>query len=55
VSRLFIELFLDQDVSVVVADILQSRGFAATTARQAGQLDRSDDSLNTLSHAAFAC
>jgi hypothetical protein len=35
-------LYLDEDVSVVVAAILRARGFEATTARDIGQLGRSD-------------
>lgn len=41
-SRLFIELYLDEDVSVLVADLLRARGFQATTTQAAGQLARSD-------------
>jgi len=43
VNRLFIELYLDEDVHVVIADLLQGRGFAATTARDAGQLEKTDE------------
>jgi predicted nuclease of predicted toxin-antitoxin system len=35
-------LYLDEDVSVVVAAILQARGFGVVTARDSGQLGRSD-------------
>jgi predicted nuclease of predicted toxin-antitoxin system len=42
VSRLFIELYLDQDVSVLIADLVRARGFDAITARDAGQLHKSD-------------
>jgi len=41
-SRLFIELYLDEDVSVLVADLLRARGFHATTTQAAGRLGRSD-------------
>ncbi len=41
-NQLFIELYLDEDVHVVVADLLKGRGFAATTARDEGQLGKSD-------------
>lgn len=41
-SGLFIELYLDENVNVVVADLVRSHGFVATTARGAGQLGRSD-------------
>ena len=40
-TRLFIELYLDEDVSVLVADLLRARGFVATT-HQAGRLGCSD-------------
>jgi hypothetical protein len=42
VTRLFIELYLDEDVNVLVTELLRARGFVATTAREAGQL-RQDD------------
>jgi predicted nuclease of predicted toxin-antitoxin system len=42
VNRLFIELYLDEDVSVLVADLLRARGFVATTTREAGNLGSSD-------------
>lgn len=42
-SGLFIELYLDEDVHVVIADLLRGRGFSATTAREEGQLARSDE------------
>ena len=41
-SRLFIELYLDEDVHVLVADLIQARGFQAITTRDAGQLNNSD-------------
>ena len=41
-DRLFIELYLDEDVDVLVADLVRARGFAATTTQEAGQLGRSD-------------
>jgi predicted nuclease of predicted toxin-antitoxin system len=42
VNRLFIELYLDEDVDVLVADLLRARGFVATTTRDAGNLQASD-------------
>jgi predicted nuclease of predicted toxin-antitoxin system len=42
VSRLFIEFYLDEDVSVLVADLLHARGFVATTTHEAGNLGSSD-------------
>lgn len=41
-SRLFIELYLDEDVSVLIADLLRSRGFVATTTQEAGNLGCAD-------------
>ena len=41
-NRLFIELYLDEDVDVLVADLLRARGFAATTTRDAGNLQATD-------------
>ncbi len=42
-SQLFIELYLDEDVHVIIADLLQGRGFVATTARDEGQLEKMDE------------
>jgi hypothetical protein len=42
VNRLFIELYLDEDVHVRVAALLRRHAFAATTAREEGQLQKSD-------------
>lgn len=41
-TNLFIELYLDEDVSVLVADLVRARGLIALTARAAGQLHASD-------------
>ena len=41
-KQLFIELYLDEDVSYVVATILRNRGFAVTTAREEGKLGLGD-------------
>lgn len=41
-SSLFIRLYLDEDVNVLVADLLQARGFDVLTARDAGQLHAKD-------------
>ena len=49
-SRLFIELYLDEDVSVLVADLIRARGFAVTTTVEAGNLGKSD--AEQLAHAA---
>jgi hypothetical protein len=42
VSRLFIELYLDEDVDVLVSKLIQVRGFAATTTQEVGRLGGSD-------------
>lgn len=41
-TRLFAEVYLDEDVSVLVATLLRSRGFKVVTTRDAGQLGQSD-------------
>ena len=41
-SRLFIELYLDEDVDVLIAQLLRARGFAVVTTQDAGQLRNSD-------------
>jgi hypothetical protein len=35
VTSLFIELYLDEDVSVLVADLVRARGYNAITTREA--------------------
>lgn len=41
--KLFIELYLDEDVSVLIATLLRSRGFRCITTRDAGMLGGSDE------------
>ena len=41
-TRLFAEIYLDEDVSVVVADMLEARGFSVVTTRDAGRLGATD-------------
>ncbi|MBC7784211.1 MAG: DUF5615 family PIN-like protein [Burkholderiales bacterium] len=41
-SRLFISLYLDEDVSVLIAKLIRSRGLAALTTVDAGNLGHSD-------------
>jgi len=43
-NHLFIDLYLDEDVDVLIADLLRARGFKATTTQEAGQLGNSDES-----------
>lgn len=42
-TQLFIELYVDEDVSVLVADLLRARHFIAITTRDAGRLHAQDD------------
>ncbi|QZZ22789.1 DUF5615 family PIN-like protein [Leptothermofonsia sichuanensis E412] len=41
-TDIFIHVYLDEDVDVLVATLLRSRGFETTTAHQAGQLGKTD-------------
>ncbi len=41
-SGLFICLYFDEDVNVLIAELLRARGFDAITARDAGQLQATD-------------
>jgi predicted nuclease of predicted toxin-antitoxin system len=43
VKGLFIELYLDEDVTVLLASLLQAHGFDVETARGANQLGRTDE------------
>ncbi|HVF60708.1 MAG TPA: DUF5615 family PIN-like protein [Thermoanaerobaculia bacterium] len=49
---LFVELYLDEDVDVLVAEMVRAYGFVATTTREAGHLGASD--ADQLAHAASA-
>jgi hypothetical protein len=42
-KRLFVELYLDEDVSVLVAQLLRSHGFDVLAALEAGHLGKSDE------------
>ncbi|MBW4491696.1 MAG: DUF5615 family PIN-like protein [Oscillatoria princeps RMCB-10] len=48
-NRIFIGLYLDEDVNVILADLLRNRGFEALSAREAGQLGKTDE--EQLAHA----
>ncbi len=48
-NRIFIELYLDEDVNVIIADLLRGRGFIATTALDEGQLGKTDEEQLTYS------
>ena len=41
-NDLFIALYLDEDVDVLLAELVRSRGYDALTTREAGQLRQSD-------------
>jgi predicted nuclease of predicted toxin-antitoxin system len=41
-NHLFIDLYLDEDVNVVLADLLHARGFQVTTTQAAGQVGTTD-------------
>ena len=47
-SSLFIRLYLDEDVNVLVADLLKARGFDVITARDAEQLAYAVSQARTL-------
>ena len=42
--QLFIELYLDEDVDILVAELLERRGYSALTAHKAGRLGQTDSS-----------
>ena len=41
-SQLFIRVYLDEDVDVLIAELLKARGFEAFTTRESGQSGNSD-------------
>ena len=41
-SRLFISLFLDEDVSVLIAKLIRSRAYSAMTTLESRRVGRSD-------------
>ena len=41
-SRLFIELYLDEDVDVLIAQLMRARGFVVITTQEVGQLHNND-------------
>lgn len=42
-NRLFIELYLDEDVSVLIAEWLRVRGFTVQTTNEAGRKSADDE------------
>jgi hypothetical protein len=43
-NQLFIDLYLDEDVNVLIADLVRARGFRVTTTQAAGQVGTTDAS-----------
>jgi hypothetical protein len=41
-NGLFIELYLDEDVDVLVADLVRARGFTVVTTQEGGNIGASD-------------
>ena len=41
-NKLFIEIYLDEDVNILIADLTRSRGFAVQTTQEAGNLGKTD-------------
>ena len=41
-KRLFAELYLDEDVSVLIAELMRVRGFTAQTTQEAGRKETDD-------------
>jgi hypothetical protein len=41
--QLFIELYLDEDVDVLLAQLVRARGFSAVTTQEAGRLGATDE------------
>jgi predicted nuclease of predicted toxin-antitoxin system len=41
-TRLFISLYLDEDVDILLADLLRARGFDVTTTQEAGNAGAGD-------------
>lgn len=42
-KALFISLYLDEDVNVLLSDLLRGRGFVVTTTQEAGQMGKTDE------------
>lgn len=43
-SQIFIDLYLDEDVNVLIADLVRARGFRVTTTQTVGQTGATDAS-----------
>lgn len=42
-SRLFADLYLDEDVDILIAELVRARGFSVMTTRDAGKLGATDN------------
>jgi len=42
-NRLFVDLYLDEDVDVLIGELVQARGFSVLTTRDAGNLHVEDE------------
>lgn len=42
-SELFVHVYLDEDVHVLVAELIRAQGFAATTTLEAGNIEQPDE------------
>jgi predicted nuclease of predicted toxin-antitoxin system len=42
-NRLFVELYFDEDVDILVADLMRARGFTVKTTREEGRLHDNDE------------
>ena len=42
-SQLFIDLYLDEDVNVLIADLVRARGFRVTTTQAGEQIGTTDE------------
>jgi len=47
-EQVFIKLYLDEDVSVLLASLIRARGFEAVTTLEAGNLGASDEASSNL-------
>jgi len=43
VSRLFVRLYFDEDVSVLIAKLVSARGFEVSTTQEAGHVGQTDE------------
>ena len=41
-KQLFVDLYLDEDVDVLISDLVRARGFSSTTTQEAGHLGNTE-------------